>query len=245
MAGRADDGRVHHQVAAPARSDDAGEHQLEPGDELAALRDARSRWRRAPPATRAACRAGAGRSRSRSSRSRRGRRSHRRARAAAPPRPSPRRGRARPRTPSAARHARVETGYAVATRSPSRSASASCGASSWHRRLERAAREAELRERVDVAPSASATRFAPVIPRWTTPSWTYSGMSCARTSSRSTGAFAHGTSERALGRLEARARRRRTASRAGSAIRPFEGTASVSRPSISPLPRRVRSSAIR
>src|SRR5438094_5649338 len=40
---------------------------------------------------------------------------------------------------------------------------------------------------------ASATRFAPVIPTSTAPSCTYSGMSLGRTSSRSTGAFAHGT----------------------------------------------------
>ena len=73
-----------------------------------------------------------------------------------------------------------------------------------HRRLERAAGEAELGELDDVG-LASTTRFAPVIPAWTTPSWTYSGMSCGRTSSRSTGAFCARDVQRALAGLEAEA----------------------------------------
>ena len=68
-----------------------------------------------------------------------------------------------------------------------------------------------------------------MIPRWTTPSWTYSGMSLGRTSRRSTGAFAHGTrSERSVVSKASPASAQRRS--AGSAIRPLAGTASVSRP---------------
>ena len=67
------------------------------------------------------------------------------------------------------------------------------------------------------------------MPRSTTPSCAYSGMSLGRTSSRSTGAFAHGTtSERSVTSNESPASAQRRS--AGSAMRPFAGTASVRRP---------------
>ena len=82
---------------------------------------------------------------------------------------------------------------------------------------------------VTTSASASTTRFAPVIPRSTTPSCAYSGMSLGRTSSRSTGALAHGTtSERSVTSNESPASAQ--SRRAGSAMRPFAGTARVSLP---------------
>ena len=61
-----------------------------------------------------------------------------------------------------------------------------------HGGLERAAAEAEPQQLGRRRAPRSATRSAPVIPQSTTPSWTYSGMSAARTSSTSTGAFRQG-----------------------------------------------------
>ena len=73
-------------------------------------------------------------------------------------------------------------------------------------------------------------RFAPVIPRSTTRSWTYSGMSLGRTSSRSTGALAQGT--RSARSVVSKLRPASAQSfSAGSAIRPLAGTATESRPS--------------
>ena len=69
-----------------------------------------------------------------------------------------------------------------------------------HRGLERAAPEPEASSSVTRAPR-SATRSAPVIPQSTTPSWTYSGMSAARTSSTSTGAFRQGKASALAGLL--------------------------------------------
>ena len=131
-------------------------------------------------------------------------------------------------TPRSASSRRVETGYAVATRSPSRSAISVCGASTG------TAASSEQRAKpssasVTTSASASTTRFAPVIPTSTTPSCAYSGMSLGRTSSRSTGAFAHGTtSERSVTSNESPASAQSRS--AGSAIRPLAGTARVSRP---------------
>ena len=67
------------------------------------------------------------------------------------------------------------------------------------------------------------------MPRSTTPSWTYSGTSWARTSRRSTGAFAHGTSSArsVASKLSPASAQRRSA---GAASRPLEGHATVSRP---------------
>ena len=122
----------------------------------------------------------------------------------------------------------METGYAVATRNPSRARSSVCGASVGTAACS-VQRAKPSSASVTTSAAASATRLAPVIPRSTTPSCTYSGTSLARTSSRSTGAFAQGTSS-----ARSVASKLRPASaqsrRAGSAIRPFEGTASVSRP---------------
>ena len=163
-------------VAPAAGGDDAGEHQLEPLDELGALLERRLAADEHGLRLEQRRRAAAARSRSRSSRSRRGRRSRRRARAAAPPRPSRRRGRARRRSRARFRQARVETGYAVATRSPSRSRSSVCGASAGTAACS-VQRAKPSSASVTTSASASATRFAPVIPRSTTPSCTYSGMS--------------------------------------------------------------------
>ena len=121
IAGSVSRRRVHHHVAPAAGRDDAGQHQLEPLDEVVLLLDRAARRRSARPGRRAACRSAAVRWRSRSSRSRRDRRSRRRDRAAASPRPSRRPARARPSTPRSSSSILVETGYAVATRRPPRS----------------------------------------------------------------------------------------------------------------------------
>ena len=52
--------------------------------------------------------------------------------------------------------------------------------------------EAEAQKLARPRAPRSRTRSAPVMPQSTTPSWTYSGMSAARTSSTSTGALRHG-----------------------------------------------------
>ena len=113
-------------------------------------------------------------------------------------------------------------------RRPSRSVSAVCGASSGTAACS-VQRANPSSASVTTSASASTTRFAPVIPRSTTPSWTYSGTSCARTSRRSTGRVRARDEQRPVGRLEAEAGVGAEPS-AGSAIRPFEGTARVSRP---------------
>ena len=190
--------RVHHHVAPASRGDDAGEHQLEPLDQLVLLLDRRAtadqdglrREKRPdqPQSVRARRRAGrdeiddrVGEPEARRRLDRAGDR-HELGVDAALVEQQPRRDRIGGRDAEAAEVGDLGLGRVVR-----------------HRRLQRAAREPELREREDVGP-APRRRGSPRSRRGaTTPSWTYSGMSLGRTSRRSTGAFAHGTtSERSV-----------------------------------------------
>ena len=222
-------GGVQHHVAAVPGGDDALEHQLEPVDELAprssasrfAISTASDESSAADPAQPVDARGRAGGDevddRLREAEARR-----RLDRARRPGRARPRR-----RPPRARRASRPGRRSRRAGRRGRRcvccGAATGTAASSVQRAKPRSASRT-------TSACASATRFAPVMPRWTTPSWTYSGMSCGRTSSRSTGAFWQGTCSARSPASKRRPAAARSSS-AGGAIRPFEGTATSRRPS--------------
>ena len=221
--------RVQHHVAAAAGGDDACEHQLEPVDQLAALVErprfaistASESKQRADPPEPVHARRRPGRDEVDDRvRQPEPRRRLDRARDGDELGLDADRARARPR-----RHrigGRDAQAGEVGER-PLRRAAAGTAASSVQRAKPSSAS-------VTTSAPASTTRFAPVIPTWTTPSWTYSGMSC--------GTHEQQVDRRVLRRgRAARARPPRSespaaasSSSAGGAIRPFEGTATSSRP---------------
>src|SRR5579862_4437273 len=74
----------------------------------------------------------------------------------------------------------------------------------------------------------SRTMSSPVMPQSTTPSCTYSGMSSARTSSASTGAFRHGNASARSPGVSGPSPASSRSAIAGSRSRPFDGTAILS-----------------
>ena len=178
----------------------------------------------------------AGRSCAACCRSRRGRRSRRRDRGAARARPS--RARRRARRPGSS--SRASRGKLVATRAPRRSSS-DCTVDSVGTAA--SSEQAPKPSRTSSATSAprSRTMSRPVIPQSTTPSCTYSGMSSARTSSASTGAFRHGNASARSPGVSGPSPASCSSSIAGSRRRPFEGTAILSGSSGAGVAARARS----